>query len=184
MAMHDYHEALPGFHEEQIFKDGCVECERRAADFEIALANMDVPTFERAWARGLAFEKGQAKNVSRAEAPVLRVLGQVHMRLQNVLLMRSNPPAGGPTDSELHAAQVFAQGLWESRSNQDIWTAIMDTPAKVTGLDLSLDYGELVNVAAEILERIQADPNFTVGDLTHEQVITLIGRKYPILVTN
>jgi hypothetical protein len=58
--MHAYHEGLEGFHLDQIFKDGCPECERRGADIEIALANMDVPTFQRAWDRGLLLESGKA----------------------------------------------------------------------------------------------------------------------------
>lgn len=85
--MHEYHEGLPGFHPEQIFHDGCGECERRGADVDLALMNMDNPTFERAWSRARWFLAGEgpgAQHIARAEVNLLNVLGQVARRFDQL----------------------------------------------------------------------------------------------------
>lgn len=79
MAMHDYHPGLPGYSPDQILHDGCPECERRGADVELALAYMDDPTFARAWQRAIDWERPM-RDVSSAEAPLLRVLLAVRRR--------------------------------------------------------------------------------------------------------
>ena len=83
--IHDYHEGLPGYDPAQLLHDGCRECERRGADVEIALANLDQMTFVRAVARAERFEAGVPLNVSVAEAPLLRVLSQVVRRYDQLL---------------------------------------------------------------------------------------------------
>jgi hypothetical protein len=72
-----------------------------------------------------------------------------------------------PTDAELDAAAEEAQGIWSNGTNDDVWRAVFRQ-------------GE--NVAAELLERIASDPAWTVGDLTHEQCLAQITRRYPYLV--
>lgn len=83
----------------------------------------------------------------------------------------------------------YALGIWQNGTNDDVWDAIFrwrdDAPD-----DLTFEFpdayptGEtpgLLDVAAELLERIEATPDFTVGDLTHEQVVAAILRRHPML---
>jgi len=84
--MHRYHEDLPGYDARQILHDGCPECEHRGADIELALAHMDRPTFIRAWRRAQEFNKSSSGlGISRAEAPVLRVLGSIQLRVADMV---------------------------------------------------------------------------------------------------
>jgi hypothetical protein len=87
----------------------------------------------------------------------------------------------------------YAQGIWSSGSNDDVWDAIFRWPRDA--YDLELEYGDpegyppdetpgLADVAGELLEKIMRSPDFTVGDLTHEQVIAAIIRRWPILGPN
>lgn len=58
MAVHDYHEALPGYRSEQIWHDGCGECEYRGrADFADQLGWLDAKRFVRAWERAAAWQR-------------------------------------------------------------------------------------------------------------------------------
>ena len=82
--MHSYHNGLAGYAPEQIFHDGCPECERRGADPITALDYMDRPTFARAWRRAWQWNATAERapgGISAAEAPVLRVLWAVQSRL-------------------------------------------------------------------------------------------------------
>lgn len=79
---HTYHDGLPGYDPAQILHDGCDECEQRGRDVELALANMDTHTFERAWVRaGMRTQHG-LDNMARAELNLLRFLGAVQVRLE------------------------------------------------------------------------------------------------------
>lgn len=69
-------------------------------------------------------------------------------------------------DQELAEAEEKARAVWQNGSNDDVWDAI---------------FREGEDVAGELLEIIRRVPDFTVGDLTHEQVIANIERRYPIL---
>lgn len=83
--MHDYHDGLPGYDERQIFHDGCGECERRGADFELALAHMDRGTFARAWERAAQFNvSSSGLGIAAAEGPLLRLLGAIRDRLDRM----------------------------------------------------------------------------------------------------
>ena len=72
-------------------------------------------------------------------------------------------------DRELAEAAEEALGIWQNGSNDDVWDAV---------------FTRGVDVAGELLEIIRRVPDYTVGDLTHEQVIASIERRYPILGPN
>jgi hypothetical protein len=67
------------------------------------------------------------------------------------------------------AAEQEANGLWENGTNDDVWNAIFGPG----GLD----------IAGHLLERIERT-DFTVGDLTNEQCVASILRRYPLLGPN
>lgn len=81
MAAHDYHEGQPGYHPDQLLKDGCTECKYRSEHLHEALAHMDTHLFAVAWFRAIDFEMGRLDNVSQAEAPLLRALWSMAYRL-------------------------------------------------------------------------------------------------------
>lgn len=82
----------------------------------------------------------------------------------------------------------YALAIWQNGSNDDVWDACFrwapdapelerdDPEAYPPGYEPSL-----LDVAGELLERIIATPDFTVGDLTHEQVVAAILRRHPLL---
>lgn len=85
--------------------------------------------------------------------------------------------------------EEYALSIWQNGTNDDVWDACFrwrdDAPD-----DLEYDNPEaypahetpgLLDVAGELLERIEATPDFTVGDLTHEQVVAAIIRRHPLL---
>lgn len=67
-------------------------------------------------------------------------------------------------DDDLIAAEAL--GIWQNGTNDQVWEAVFER-----GVDM----------AAELLDRIEGTPDFTVGDLTHDQVVATILRRYPIL---
>lgn len=75
----------------------------------------------------------------------------------------------------------FAAEVWAYGNSDEVWEAIMNPPrSRFFNHDLE---GEFIfeEVASELLDRIQRSPDFTVGDLTNEQVQAAIVRRYPIL---
>lgn len=68
-------------------------------------------------------------------------------------------------DRRLARAEEKALAIWQNGSNDDVWTAVFE---------------EGIDVAAELLERIERT-DFAVGDLTHEQCVAAIVRRYPLL---
>lgn len=88
-------------------------------------------------------------------------------------------------DDDFDAEAEFAQGVWSNGSNDDVWEAIFD-PTRSRFFDRDDHRGtfEFVAVASELLDRIERTPDFTVGDLTHVQVIAAVHRRYPILGPN
>lgn len=85
-----------------------------------------------------------------------------------------------PTDTQLKAAEDAAAGVWQLGSNDDVWEAIME-PARSRFLENVEDYGDHINLVAELLPFIEAYKSFTAGDLTHEQVVTAIRKRFPLL---
>lgn len=82
----------------------------------------------------------------------------------------------------------YALAIWQNGTNDDVWNACFrwadDAPELTYGDPEAYPAGEepgLEDVAGELLERIIATPDFTVGDLTHDQVIAAITRRWPIL---
>jgi len=81
------------------------------------------------------------------------------------------------TDSDFHDAdgidgfdpEQVAQAIWSYETNDAVWDAIFERG---------------VDVAAELLTRIENTPEFTVGDLNQQQVIAAVHRRYPILGPN
>jgi hypothetical protein len=82
---HDYHQGLPGYHPDQLFHDGCYECEQRASRFEID--HLDI---REAWMRAYYFERGSRGRpvdfgpVSVAEAHILRTLWKIQVQFERV----------------------------------------------------------------------------------------------------
>lgn len=66
-------------------------------------------------------------------------------------------------------AEAEATAVWQNGTNDQVWDAIFDG-------------GEFI--AAHLLERIERTPDFTVGDLTHDECVASILRRYPILGPN
>jgi hypothetical protein len=80
----------------------------------------------------------------------------------------------------------YALALWQNGTNDDVWDACFrwadDTPElEHEDPDAYPEGPTLTDVAGELLERIIATPDFTVGDLTHEQVVAAILRRHPLL---
>jgi hypothetical protein len=84
MSVHDYHEGLPGYHPDQLLHDGCAECEARGKDVATAIGHLDRTNFIRAWARAADWNKGRLNDsaVSKAEAPLLRVLWALEIKFE------------------------------------------------------------------------------------------------------
>lgn len=78
--------------------------------------------------------------------------------------------------------EQIAQDVWSYGTNDDVWEALFELPrSRFAPRDTNIDHVEL---ASELLDRIERDPSFRVGDLTHEQVIAAVHRRYPILGPN
>ncbi len=93
---------------------------------------------------------------------------------------------------ETMTVEDYALAIWQNGSNDDVWAALFgwpwgnDTPELVYPDPEGYPPGHtpgLEDVAGELLERI-IDTGFTVGDLTNEQVIASILRRYPLLGPN
>lgn len=82
--MHSYHDALPGYHPDQVLHDGCGECEARAARDDHGLSNLDADNFTRAWRRATTWNKHGLPSLSRAEAPLLQALWSVQVHLERL----------------------------------------------------------------------------------------------------
>jgi hypothetical protein len=99
--MHEYHDGLPGYSADQIFHDGCGECETRAASLDGGIAWLDKDSFPRAWARAAQWDRGSLPDmVARAEVPVLRILWSVQVQLEQFGCPIGLVPSGwqGPAD--------------------------------------------------------------------------------------
>lgn len=90
MNMHDYHEALPGYHPDQVWHDGCGECERRG---EMPLSSqvgyLDAGNLRRALRRAAQFggRNNGDLHISKAEAELLRSLYVVYLLRDTVIEM-------------------------------------------------------------------------------------------------
>jgi hypothetical protein len=82
MSAHDYHDALPGFSEDQIWHDGCGECEDRSEHVGRSISQLDSQNFARAWERAAKWNKTGLADVSKAEAPLLNVLWSLQLQLE------------------------------------------------------------------------------------------------------
>lgn len=78
-------------------------------------------------------------------------------------------------------AERLAYDVWAYGSNDHVWEAIFDLPRSKFYDEYQDEDFDYIDVAAELFEKIQFTPDFTVGDLTHEQVIEQILRRYPLL---
>lgn len=99
---HAYHDALDGYHPNQILHDGCQECEQRAENVERALANLDHNRFEKAWRRAFDAFGSRGAGVplterSRAEMPLLTALWGVMLHFERRgILLDGRPPGHNP----------------------------------------------------------------------------------------
>ena len=78
---HNYHEALPGYHPDQILTDGCAECEWRSRREDHGIGTLDPQRFFRAWARAREWAADGLDSVSQAELPLLAVLSAIDTQL-------------------------------------------------------------------------------------------------------
>jgi hypothetical protein len=90
--MHDYHEKLPGYSPNQIWHDGCAECEQRGADPVRHLGTLDDRNFFRAWKRACEWETKGLADISRAESGLLKLLWAVQLRLERLGIPLGNIP--------------------------------------------------------------------------------------------
>ena len=79
--MHNSHETMPGFHPEQIWVDGCPECEHRAAAMPDSIGQLDTGNFARAWRRAGIYRDDVDAHVSNAERPLLDTIRAVQLQL-------------------------------------------------------------------------------------------------------
>lgn len=79
MAVHAYHEKLPNYHPDQIWFDGCAECEERGHVVYRGISQLDHNNFARAWARAIEWNTTGLTNVSHAERELLETLWAVHL---------------------------------------------------------------------------------------------------------
>lgn len=93
---HGPHESQPGYSPAQLLKDGCGECAARSASPWLAIQHMDTRTFERAWQRAVAFERGQLNDVCETEIPVLRIMWAVALQFERKGFSLTHAP--GPWD--------------------------------------------------------------------------------------
>lgn len=86
--MHEYHDILPGFDPDQIWFDGCAECEERGATVYRGISALDHNNFARAWARAIQWNTEGLSNISYAERALLETLWAVHLQqeAQNYIL--------------------------------------------------------------------------------------------------
>jgi hypothetical protein len=79
---HDYHDALPGYSQEQLLHDGCIECEYRAQSSGLGISQLDKPNFYHAWKRAAEWNRNHVSDVSKAEAPMLNALWAIQLQLE------------------------------------------------------------------------------------------------------
>ena len=81
--MHDYHEAQPGYSENQVLHDGCAECKERSERSDGGISSMDRTRFARAWARAAEWNRAGLPDIARAEMPALNILWSVQLKLES-----------------------------------------------------------------------------------------------------
>jgi hypothetical protein len=75
MGVHAYHEELEGFDSNQIWYDGCEECEHRSQNLPSSLGYLDNNNLLRAISRTKDWmDNGPQGRISKAELPLLRTL--------------------------------------------------------------------------------------------------------------
>lgn len=90
MAVHAYHEQLPGYHPDQIWHDGCGECEERGATVYRGIGHLDQDNFARAWQRAIDWNIGDRidLHIAEAERVLLETLWAVRCQLETQQHMR------------------------------------------------------------------------------------------------
>lgn len=91
---HDYHESLPGYSPDQIWVDGCTECEDRGRRIDIGA--LDMFTFSRAIGRASRWIKSGLPDMSQAETPLLTVLAAITDKVYFGPRPRPGREASGP----------------------------------------------------------------------------------------
>ena len=87
--------------------------------------------------------------------------------------------------------EAYADSVWTNGTNDDVWAACFGWTRDIRDVP-ELEYSDpegyppgatpgLLDVAAALLERIERSPDFTVGDLTHDEVVAAIVRRHPLL---
>ena len=85
--MHDDHLSLTGYDPDQIWHDGCEECEHRGRRPEEGMMTFDRDTLEKAWTRSARWNRQETENdvyptLSEAERPLLTLLWRMQVLLE------------------------------------------------------------------------------------------------------
>jgi hypothetical protein len=81
MSVHAYHEQLPGYHPDQIWHDGCAECEARGSVVYRGIGQLDHRNWARAWQRAIDWNsKPDDLHISHAEMALLETLWAVYIK--------------------------------------------------------------------------------------------------------
>ncbi len=123
MSSHDYHLGLPGYHPDQLWVDGCAECEHRCADVGSAIANLDAERFPLLWRRAAEYRGSAFDNEalyatsSECERRVLDVLWCVIVSLERRGLPIGQVPGASRAEDGARVLALLA----------DPWTRAMDS---------------------------------------------------------
>ena len=81
---HVHHPSLPGYDPQQIWFDGCQECELRSRDLPMAVLHLDPMRFRQAWLRAFWWQHDDdtSLRLSKAEIPLLRQLWAMQVTLE------------------------------------------------------------------------------------------------------
>ena len=104
--MHEFHPELPGYDPEQIWHDGCEECEHRGRKPEDGMMHLDRGSFARAWDRSARWNRQATEDevqptLSDAERPLLTLLWRFQVALERncgVPIGTLPGPAPAPTN--------------------------------------------------------------------------------------
>lgn len=79
MSAHAYHDELPGYRPDQIWHDGCPECEERGQVVYRGIGTLDHANFARAWQRAIDWNVGDQldMHISACEVALLETLWAV-----------------------------------------------------------------------------------------------------------
>lgn len=110
MAVHEYHPALLGFNTDQIWHDGCAECESRSQGLPHSLSSLDDHTFRKAWKRATAWNRDEeVGQISYAERPLLNLLWSMQIMFERFCNLPIGDLPGSTTGEAIALAGAAMQ---------------------------------------------------------------------------